>query len=119
MVIIGWDFCVATWHQGRLHPISPYFTCKWGAECELTQMGNSMDFYVLQGKAWIYRKQIHLLSKEEALRQPEGRASSQKKNDQLSKEEPALKRKKDQLSKEEQPEEEPALKRIRTPFPAF
>ena len=99
--------------------MSPYFQKKWAAEVEYDQMGKSMCEYVLLGKAWIYRKQIHLLSKEEALRQPEGRASSQKKNDQLSKEEPALKRKKDQLSKEEQPEEEPTLKRIRTPFPAF
>ena len=89
MVIIGWDFCVATWHQGRLHPMSPYFTTKWAAECELTQMGNSMNFYVLQGKAWIYRKQTHLPDRYYVYEDEDE-------------------------EDEDQPEEEPALKRRRT-----
>jgi hypothetical protein len=58
---IAWAYCVATWFhppgepKARLYLMSDWYTCKLAAQDEYEQMGKSMNYYVMQGKAWIYR----------------------------------------------------------------
>jgi hypothetical protein len=59
-MVIGWIFCVATWHNGHFYQMSQFFTSKMAAVSEYIQMGNSMNLYVLQGKAWIYRHAVQI-----------------------------------------------------------
>ena len=35
--------------------MSDWYFCKAGAEAEYIQMGNAMNFFVLEGKAFLYR----------------------------------------------------------------
>ena len=45
--------------------MSPFYTCKMAAVSDWIQMGNSMNYYVLQGKAWIYRHAVEEAAFEE------------------------------------------------------
>ena len=64
-MVVGWHFCVATWHNGHFYQMSPLFISKMGAVSEYIQMGNSMNLHVLQGKAWIYRHAYKATFEEE------------------------------------------------------
>ena len=86
--------------------MSEYFTCKWAAEVEYEQMGKSMNFYVLQGKAWIYRKQIHLPDRQSDAEVLMSICENEDDGDEDQPEE--------EPKDEDEPEEEPALKRRRT-----
>ena len=63
-----WRFCVACVWNGKARVISPWFGAKHGAECELDQMGRSMNYVVVSGRAFILRKLVVCFYTEEASR---------------------------------------------------
>ena len=61
-----WRFCVACVWNGKARVISPWFGAKHGAECELDQMGRSMNYVVVSGRAFILRKLVVTRRREES-----------------------------------------------------
>jgi hypothetical protein len=57
---IAWKFAVATFWQGRLHIMSGWYVSRDAADAEYEQLGRSMNFCVLSGRAFIYRHAYRL-----------------------------------------------------------